>query len=79
MALDPPIEHTIDREPDSAVVEHLLKTFPDMWKAWELNRLAPEEFEEFGPVQHFRDSFIAGWNAVQAAIDEQLPAVAVDA
>ena len=79
IAFDPPIEHTIDREPDHAIAERLTKTFPDVWKAWELDRLAPEEFEEFGPVQHFRDSFIAGWNAVQGAIEDELAAVAVDA
>ena len=33
-----------------------------------LGSLTVEEYEDFGPVQHFRDNFIAGWNAVLAAI-----------
>ena len=27
-----------------------------------------DEFEDFGPVQHFRDDFIAGWIAVREAV-----------
>jgi hypothetical protein len=30
--------------------------------------LSIDEFEEFGPVQHFRDSFVAGWNSLLAAV-----------
>jgi hypothetical protein len=30
--------------------------------------LRVEEFEGFGPVQHFRDAFVAGWDAVKDAI-----------
>jgi transaldolase len=71
LSLDPPLERTIDRAPDATIAERLLATFPDFWKAWELGRLAPEEFEEFGPVLHFRDNFMSGWNAVQAEIERQ--------
>ena len=71
LSLSPPLEHTIDRPPDAAIVERLLTTFPDFWKGWELGRLAPEEFEEFGPVLHFRSNFIAGWQAVQAEVETQ--------
>ena len=75
LALQPPLEHTIDRAPNSAIAQRLITTFPDIWKAWELGRLAPEEFEEFGPVLHFRDSFIAGWQAVQAEVEVQRQAL----
>ncbi len=75
-ALDPAVERTIDRAPDPAIAERLLGTFPDVWKGWELGRLAPEEFEEFGPVQHFRDAFLAGWRAVEAEVVAQRDAVA---
>lgn len=74
-ALDPPLELTIDRPPDEAIAERLLATFPDVWKGWELGRLQPEEFEEFGPVQHFRDAFLAGWRAVEAEVVAQRDAV----
>lgn len=73
--LDPPVEHTIGRPPDAAIVERLLATFPDVCKGWELGRLAPEEYAEFGPVQHFRDAFLAGWHAVEAEVITQRNAV----
>jgi transaldolase len=76
---DPALENTIGAEPDPAVMERLLSAFPDVWKGWELGRLSPEEFEEFGPVQHFRDNFIAGWQAVQAAVEVELQGVEVGA
>lgn len=65
-AMDPPIEHTIDRTLDPDMKGVLLETFPDARKARELGRLAPEVFEGFGPVQHLRDNFLAGWNGVLA-------------
>ncbi len=72
LALNPPLEHAIDRAPDAAIAERLLASFPDFWHAWELGRLAPEKFEEFGPVLHFRDTFISGWRAVEAEVEAQL-------
>ncbi len=71
LALDPPVERTIDAPFDPDVESLLLKTFPDVWKAWELGRLSPEEFEDFGPVQHFRASFLAGWHAVLDTIADR--------
>jgi hypothetical protein len=41
-----------------------------MRQALDPNGLASEGFEDFGPVQHFRDLFIAGWNSVLATIRE---------
>ena len=68
---DPPLERTIDQAPERTIVERLLATFPDVWKAWELGRLAPEEFEQFPPVVHFRDSFLTAWRAVEAEVGTQ--------
>lgn len=71
LAIDPPIERTIDVPLDPDIERTLLETFPDVWKAWELGRLDPEEFERFGPVQHFRDNFLAGWRGVLAMVATQ--------
>ena len=76
LAMDPSIEQTIDEPFDPDIGRTLLQTFPDVWKAWELGRLAPDEFEGFGPVQHFRDNFLAGWNGVLAMIAERRAATA---
>lgn len=56
-------------EPNDAAVERLLvETFADMRAALDPAGLTLDEFEAFGPVQHFRDVFIAGWNAVREMI-----------
>jgi transaldolase len=71
LAADPPVENTIG-QPIQPDVEHLLlETFPDVWKGWEVHRLEPGEYEGFGPVQHFRDSFLAGWRRLLEAIGDQ--------
>ena len=64
MAIDPPVERTISRPLDPTSERALLGTFGDVRKAWTLGSLASEEFEEFGPVQHFRDAFVAGRRTV---------------
>ena len=42
-----------------------------------LDGLTLEEFEAFGPVQHFRNAFIAGWTKVHEAIAAERARVAV--
>ena len=42
----------------------------EMRQALDPHGLAVEDFEDFGPVQYFRDRFIAGWDVVRAAIAE---------
>ena len=71
LAMDPPIERTIDAPFDPDMERTLLNAFPDVRKAWEVGRLAPEEFEAFGPVQHFRDNFLVGWHGVLAMIADR--------
>jgi transaldolase len=71
IALDPPVARTIDAPFDPDVERILLATFPDVWTGWELGRLAPDEFEDFGPVQHFRDNFMTGWHGVLAMIADR--------
>jgi transaldolase len=70
LALDPPVEMTIDEPMAAGVVEHLLAKFPDLRQAWGDVPLTVEDFEEFGPVQHFRGSFVGAWEAMLAAIRE---------
>lgn len=53
---------------DPAVIARLEATFDDVSRALALDGLTVEEFEGFGPVQHFRNVFIAGWRQVGEAI-----------
>ncbi len=55
---------------DPGLVSRLGAAFPEVRQALQVDGLEPEAFEEFGPVQFFRNSFIAGWQSVMAAIAE---------
>jgi len=71
LQLDPAVTRTIDAPVDPGVERVLLASFPEVVSAWGLGRLAPEAFEGFGPVQHFRDAFLGGWNAVLDMIGDR--------
>lgn len=70
LAADPPVDVTIDDPVDPDVERTLLDAFPDVRQALDPDGLTLEEFEGFGPVQHFRDNFIAGWDGVLGMIRE---------
>jgi hypothetical protein len=53
---------------DPEVLVRLEATFEDVRRAMHLGSLEVEDFDGFGPVQHFRNNFIVGWNAVLAVI-----------
>ena len=68
---DPPVEYTVNQPVDPAVMATLSEHFEDFRRGFTLGALPPEEFEAFGPVQHFRDVFVEGWQAVLAEIHSQ--------
>lgn len=70
VALDPAVESTIDEPMPNGVVAELLGKFVDFRRGWEYAALSIDDFEEFGPVQHFGDSFVSGWNSLLAAVGE---------
>jgi len=55
---------TIEDAVDPVLERVLVDAFPEIRAALDPGGLSAEGFEAFGPVQHFRDAFIAGWNAV---------------
>ena len=65
---DPPVQESVTDPVDPDVVDTLMAAFPEMRQALSPDALAVDEFEEFGPVLHFRDSFITGWKSVLAMI-----------
>ncbi len=68
---DPPARVSVTDPIDPAVVTTLTQAFPEMRQALDPHGLALEDFEEFGPVLHFRDAFIDGWNGVRAMIAQE--------
>jgi transaldolase len=63
-ALGAGIEEPID--PD--VVSRLETTFAEFRAALRVDGLALQAFEDFGPVQYFRNNFLAGWREVRQAV-----------
>lgn len=61
-SLSPKIENRLDEEYSMFVVEELRAKLPDFRRAYDDDGLSVAEFKDFGPVLHFRDSFVAGWN-----------------
>jgi transaldolase len=68
LASPEPFERGIDELLDPAAIERLMAAFPDVRRALREGSLAASEYDGFGPVQHFRNVFIAGWTAVHEAI-----------
>jgi transaldolase len=68
LATDPEQRETVDDPVPAAIAADLAATFDDFRRAMAIDGLRADEFEDFGPVQHFRDAFVAGWNAVRDAV-----------
>jgi hypothetical protein len=71
LAADTALSRGLDELIDPSVVTRLEAAFPDVRRALAVDGLTVAEFEDFGPVQHFRNNFIAGWHGVHAAIKEE--------
>ncbi len=68
---DPVVSWRMQTAVPDAVVEELRDKIPDFRRAWDEDGLAMEEFENFGPVVHFRGSFIKGWDFLNNTIKER--------
>jgi len=64
----PDCRSAIRDETPQDVVSALRETSDDFCKAFDVNALELREFEAFGPVQHFRSNFLAGWHSLLAAV-----------
>ncbi len=65
---DPPVVSRIAVEPPPEVLAELSSRLPDFRRAYEEGSLPVEEFADFGPVQLFRNNFIAGYETLLAKI-----------
>ncbi len=66
----PPVRATITDPPGPALERRLSDAFPDVRRALAADGLTLDEFEDFGPVQHFRATFLTGWRAVRSLVEE---------
>ncbi|MFN8621293.1 MAG: transaldolase family protein [Chloroflexota bacterium] len=72
---DPERREQVD-DPVPAEILEQLSQFDDFRRALQIGSITVEEFEGYGPVQHFRDNFIAGWHGVLAMIRDERAALA---
>ena len=63
---NPPVVQRFLQPTPHSVVDALCEKLPDFRKAYEINAIKPEEYEEYGPVVLFRTSFEDAWqNALE--------------
>ncbi|HEX8991488.1 MAG TPA: transaldolase family protein [Anaerolineae bacterium] len=61
---DPPVIWRMFNRVPEQVIEELKAKLPDFAKGYEEDGIEADEYEEFGPVQLFRSSFIKSWQSV---------------
>ncbi len=72
----PPVTSTIDEHIPEEVIDELRAKFPDFRRAWDNDGLLPGEYAAWGPVQLFRNAFLAGWYRLLAQIAARKNALA---
>ena len=60
---DPPVVQRFLQPTPHSVVDTLCEKLPDFRKAYEVNAIKPDEYEEYGPVVRFRTSFEKSWKS----------------
>jgi transaldolase len=68
---NPPVVDRFNVTVHESVLDELLEKIPDFRKGWYISGLSPEEWEEFGPVELFRSSFVAAWKNALDFIGER--------
>lgn len=58
---DPPVVQRFWQPTPDSVIEELVEKIPDYKKGYFVHEITPEEYEEFGPVVLFRESFEKAW------------------
>lgn len=72
---NPPVVYRIFNPVPQKVIDELMEKLPDFKRGYLDDGMEPEEYDEFGPVELFRSSFIKSWNRVMALIKERRAAM----
>ncbi len=67
----PVVERLFNPVPDY-VIEELVEKLPDFRRGYEVGAIGVDEYEKFGPVVKFRDSFVKDWNRVLEEAEKRL-------
>lgn len=68
---DPPVVFRLFNPVEQYVIDELMAKLPDFKRGYLHDGLRPEEYEDFGPVVLFRDSFLTSWKRVLDSIRER--------
>ncbi|MCW3095560.1 MAG: Transaldolase [Chthonomonadaceae bacterium] len=71
LAADPPVVNRMDIGTPAPLVAELLEKLSDFRLAWDADALSVQEFAEYGPVQLFRNNFIAGYEHLVRTIAQR--------
>jgi len=64
LELDPPVVFRLFNPVEQYVIDELMAKLPDFRRGYSEDGLEPEEYEDFGPVVLFRNSFVKSWQRV---------------
>lgn len=73
---DPPVVYRVFNPVPQKVIDELLEKLPDFKRGYLPDGLEPEEFDHFGPLMLFRNSFITSWKRTLEFIRERRAVVA---
>jgi transaldolase len=68
---NPPVISRIFNPVPQEVIDELCEKLPDFERGYENDRIHVEEYDEFGPVELFRSSFVKSWQRVLDVIRER--------
>jgi transaldolase len=68
LEMDPPVVDRFNRPVSEGVLDQLLTKVDEFRRAWMSDGVEPHDFEEFGPVVLFRDSFVSAWEKANIII-----------
>lgn len=71
LALNPPVVSRMFNPVEQNVVDELMAKLPAFKEGYQVGGIHVEEYEEFGPVQLFRGSFVKSWKRVLDIIAER--------
>lgn len=72
---NPPVVYRLFNPVPQRVIDELMEKLPDFRRGYLSDGLKVQEFEEFGPVQLFRGSFVKSWNRILDLSKERRAAV----
>ena len=71
LEVDPPVVYRLFNPVPQKVVEELMEKLPDFARGYADDGLSVEEYEDFGPVEHFRSGFVRNWNKILSIAAER--------